>query len=379
MVSVSIKGYVVGAELEPMKPRGTTWLRSHTASMSREHLKCRGRQSAREHILKTEVDDIDRGLINLIQAEFPLVREPFSDLGLKLGISAGQVIHIIERLKTVGIVRQIGPVFDAGSLGYRTTLVAMRVPESRLDNVARVISEHPGVSHCYQRDNRFNLWFTLALPHKVDTESELRKLNGLTGPDDILELPALKVFKIGAYFDMQGKGEALTDTGIDYSRPSHINDPLSPADRALINELQQDLPLLERPFDPSSERLNMDVSEFMERLCSLKQRGLMRRFGASINHTRVGFAANAMACWIVPPEIVDKVGRKLAAFREVSHCYERRTNSLWRYNLFAMIHGRTKGACQGLVSRVSLETNCKDNVLLFSIREFKKVRIRYQV
>ena len=325
------------------------------------------------------LDDIDRGLINLIQAEFPLVREPFSDLGLKLGISAGQVIHRIERLKTVGIVRQIGPVFDAGSLGYRTTLVAMRVPESRLDNAARVISEHPGVSHCYQRDNRFNLWFTLALPHRVDIESELRKLNGLICADDILDLPALKVFKIGVYFDMQGNGEAPPDTGIDYNRSSHIDDRLSPADRALINELQQDLPLLERPFDMLSARLNMDVNEFLNRFRSLKQRGLMRRFGASIKHNMIGFVANAMACWIVPPDIVDKVGRKLAAFGEVSHCYERRTNSLWPYNLFAMIHGRTKEACQGVVSQVSRQTGCKDNVLLFSVREFKKVRIRYQV
>ena len=329
--------------------------------------------------MKTELDDIDRGLINLIQAEFPLVREPFSDLGIKLGISPGQVIHRIESLKTMGIVRQIGPVFDAGSLGYRSTLIAMRVPESRLDNAARVISEHPGVSHCYQRDNHFNLWFTLALPNRVEINSELRKLNGLIGADDILDLPALKVFKIGVYFDMQGNGEALMDTDIDYSRLSHIDDQLSPADRALINELQQDLPLLERPFDPLSARLNMDMNEFLERFRSLKQRGLMRRFGASIMHNRIGFVANAMACWIVPPDIVDRVGRKLAAFREVSHCYERRTNSLWPYNLFAMIHGRTKGACQALVNRVSLETNCKDNVLLFSVREFKKVRIRYQV
>lgn len=329
--------------------------------------------------MKSGLDDIDRELINLIQAEFPLVREPFSYLGLKLGISAGQVIHRIERLKTMGIVRQIGPVFNAGSLGYRTTLVAMRVPESRLDNVARVISEHPGVSHCYQRDNRFNLWFTLALPHTVDTKSELQELNGLTDADDIFDLPALKVFKIGTYFDMQGNGEALTATGTDYSRLSHVDDRLSPADRALINELQQDLPLFERPFDLLSARLNMDMDEFLNRFRSLKQRGLMRRFGASIKQNRIGFLANAMACWTVPRDTVNKMGRKLAAYREVSHCYERRTNPLWPYNLFAMINGRTKEACQGVVSQVSLETSCKDNVLLFSVREFKKVRIRYQV
>jgi len=333
----------------------------------------------REQRLKKGLDGIDRKLINLIQGDFPLVREPFSALGMRLDISGGQVIHRIERLKGDGIVRQIGPVFDARSLGYRTTLVAMRVAESQLDKAAQVINEHPGVSHSYQRDNRFNLWFTLALPSKMDIKSELQRLRGLICADDILDLPALRIFKIGAYFDVQGNDEPLPDNGIDYSRPLHRESHLSPADRVLINELQRDIPLVERPFDVFSARLNMDIYEFLGRFRSLQKRGIMRRFGASIRHNRIGFVANAMACWIVPLDIVEVVGRKLAALREVSHCYERKVDSLWPYNLFAVIHGRTKETCQDIVSQLSCETGCKDYVLLFSVREFKKVRVKYLV
>ncbi len=327
----------------------------------------------------TGLDNIDRKLLNLIQGEFPLSREPFSALGRRLGISGEQLIPRIQRLKAEGIVRQIGPVLDARSLGYQTTLVAMMVEENRPGRAAQVISEHPGVSHGYLRDNRFNLWFTLALSSELDLQSELQKLGSLIGAEATLDLPALRVFKIRALFDVDGDGSALSNTGVDHGSSLHRDCHLSPFDSALINELQQDLPLTYRPFDTMSAHLDMDINEFLDHCRSLQQRGIMRRFGASIRHTSVGFVANAMACWIVPPDIVEVAGRKLAALREVSHCYERRANPIWPYNLFAMIHGHTREACQSVASKLSSETGLEDYVLLFSIKELKKVRVKYLV
>src|SRR3972149_576846 len=107
-----------------------------------------------------KLDSIDRKLLNLLQAEFPLTVEPYAELGWQLGIDGEEVIHRIEQLKVAEIIRQISPILDARSLGYRSTLVAMRVAESRLDKAAQVIVEHPGVSHAYQRDHQFNFWFT---------------------------------------------------------------------------------------------------------------------------------------------------------------------------------------------------------------------------
>jgi DNA-binding Lrp family transcriptional regulator len=86
-----------------------------------------------------------------------------------------------------------------------------------------------------------------------------------------------------------------------------------------------------------------------------------------------------MACWIVPSDKVDVAGQRLAARREVSHCYERQTNPLWSYNLFAMIHGHTREACREIANAVSRETCLKDCVLLFSTREYKKTRVKYLV
>ncbi len=86
-----------------------------------------------------------------------------------------------------------------------------------------------------------------------------------------------------------------------------------------------------------------------------------------------------MTCWVVPAEKIEAVGRKLASQRWVSHCYERKTNPFWRYNLFAMIHGHTKEACQEIAGKVSAETGLTDCVMLFSTREFKKTRVKYLV
>ena len=324
------------------------------------------------------LDSIDQKLLSLLQAKFPLTSEPYADLGLSLGIAEEEVIRHIGQLKAKGLIRQIGPVFDAASLGYRTTLVAMRVADTRLDKAAELISQHPGVSHAYERDHHFNLWFTLAVPAKVEMEAELQRLAGPVKAETVFTLPALRLFKLRAYFGSDGDGQSAMDT----EAPSDIisqEAQLSPVDRRIINELQQDLPLVPRPFIEMSVRLGMGEENFLAQCQSLLSRSIMRRFGAAVNHRRAGFVANAMTCWATPPEKIVAAGQKLASLREVSHCYERKTNPLWRYNLFAMIHAHTEETCREIAAKVSAQTSLADYVMLFSTREFKKARVRYLV
>lgn len=325
------------------------------------------------------LDSTDRKLLDRLQTEFPLTREPYADLGGQLGISGEEVIQRIEQLKSQGLIRLISPILNARSLGYQSTLVAMRVAENRLDRVGSLIGEHPGISHGYERNHYFNFWFTLAIPPTANIETALQQLTSPMEAEAIFALPALKLFKIRVYFAMDGDGETVVDPATEGSGSLSGIAELSPIDRLVINELQQDLPLTPRPFTALSARLGLEVADLLAQCRSLKQRGIMRRFAAAINHRQAGFQGNAMTCWIAPPDLVDTIGRKLALLPEVSHCYERQTNRLWPYNLFAMIHGHTKEECQEIAHRLSEEIGLKDKVLLFSTKEFKKVRIKYLV
>jgi len=330
-------------------------------------------------MVNIHLDNIDRQLVNLTQVDFPLTREPYKDLGLRLDISEDQVLRRIEQLRVKGIIRQISPVFDARALGYQTTLVAIRVPEGQMDKAERLINQHPRVSHGYERAHQFNIWFTLAFPNTSDAETEVRRLTSPMGAEAVLTLPAVKVFKIGAYFDMDGDTQSTAGTVAQPNSTLSQKAELSQTDKLIINAVQQDLPLVSEPFGAIAAQLNMDVEILAAECRSLQQRGIMRRFGAAVNHNMAGFKANAMACWIASPSEVDIIGQKLSSLREVSHCYERKPNSLWPYNLFAVIHGRQRKTCQEIAAGVSRETGMTDYVLLFSTKEFKKIRVRYEV
>ena len=329
-------------------------------------------------MIKMRLDGIDQKLLGLLQARFPLTTKPYADLGLSLGIPEDEVIRLIKQMKIKGLVRQISPVFDARRLGHKTTLVAMRVKETQLDQAARLLAEHPRVSHAYERDHHFNLWFTLAAPGTVDTDSELLRLADIIEAEAVFDLPAVKIFKLRTYFSSDENDQPKVTTGTPDGIICH-GVSLSSADRKVINELQQDLPLISRPFAEISARLGMVEEKLLTQCQSLLSRGIIRRFGASVNHRGIGFTANAMTCWSVPAEKVEVIAKKLVPLKQVSHCYERKTNSLWHYNLFAMIHGHTREQCQGIADKVSAETGLTDFVSLFSTREFRKTRVIYQV
>lgn len=325
------------------------------------------------------VNDIDKKLLNIIQVGFPLTREPFSTLGLKLKMDAEEVIWRIKQLKAKGVIRQIGPVFEPRKLGYQTTLVGAKVASEQLDKAAQILNCHPGVSHVYEREHRFNLWFTLAMPAKSNIQSELERLGNQIKAEDFLNLPALKIFKARGYFDVVGDNWSMPEHQAEPSQVSHQDIFLSYLDRKIINEFPQDLPLVRKPYDSISGQLSLEVDELLEGCRSLQQRGIMRRFGASISHRSVGFSANAIVCWVVPSALVEVSGKKIATFSEVSHCYERRTTPLWHYNLFAMLHTQSREDCQKVAEEISGQIGVYEYELLFSIREIKKIRVKYSV
>jgi siroheme decarboxylase len=146
----------------------------------------------------------DRELLNIIQTGFPVTSRPYAAVGELLGISENEVIDRIAALKASGVIRRIGGIFDSARLGFSSTLVAVKVAEDALEEVADRISAHPGVTHNYQREHEFNLWFTLVTASQAQMDEFLSETALLPGVHKLRNLPALRLFKIGVNFDMQG-------------------------------------------------------------------------------------------------------------------------------------------------------------------------------
>lgn len=148
------------------------------------------------------LDDVDRAILNRIQSDFPLTVRPFRTVAEDLELAEGEVIRRVARLKEQGIIRRIGGNFVPGKLSYVSTLCAARVPADRIDAFAEVVNGYRGVTHNYQREGEYNVWFTFIAPSAEEIEANLRSIAEKTGVDRILNLPATRVFKIRAHFDL---------------------------------------------------------------------------------------------------------------------------------------------------------------------------------
>lgn len=139
-------------------------------------------------------------LIIRLQSGLPPVSRPFKALGEELGATQGSVLRAMRWLSGKGIVRRLGATFDSQSLGYASTLCAVRVPPERLEEVAAVINAYPGVTHNYLREHDYNLWFTLIARSAERLSSLIQEIGQRAGIQDIISLPAVKIFKIDVTF-----------------------------------------------------------------------------------------------------------------------------------------------------------------------------------
>ncbi len=152
---------------------------------------------------------------------------------------------------------------------------------------------------------------------------------------------------------------------------------LDDLERRIIRHLQGDLPLTSKPFAVLASRVGISEEELLERIKLQKEKGLLRRLGANLNPQLAGFRANALIAWNVPDDRMDEIGPLMASFREVSHCYERRTQGKWKYNLFTMIHGKSREDCQVIVRAIAENTGIQDYVSLVTLKEYKKTSPEY--
>ena len=335
---------------------------------------------ARKDGAAVPLTDADRALLNEMQGSFPIEPRPYAAVARALGVDESHVLQRVAELIQQRIIRQVTPIYDTRALGYGSMLVAAKVDPEHPWRPAKVINAHPGVSHNYLRNHDFNMWFTIAVEEdsKLGLQGTLDVLQRLTGAESIRQLPTLTLFKIRMDLDMQGGTEALATAAAEPAPIALQRQAFDDFDRAVIVATQGNLPVVSEPYAAAATELGIGVDALIEHLRGMADRGLLRRVAAILFHRRAGFSANGMGVWRVPEEHVAEVGPRMAAFRGISHCYQRPTYADWPYSIFTMAHGRSKQECDAILDAIADSTpEIEDRATLYSSTEFKKVRLQY--
>ena len=311
-----------------------------------------------------------------IQKNFPLQKKPFEQIAKELNITEDEVIEILQQEKEKKIIRQTSAIFDTKKLGYTSSLVAFEIDQEDIDEAVIILNSHPGISHNYERNHTYNIWFTLAIApnSKSNLEDTIAILAKLTKAKDYIILPTLKLFKISVKLDTTNKAEKKEKVASTDFKGMKLND----YHYNIIKEAQNDIEITKEPFKKIIDKLDISYDEFFSVLNEFQESGVMRRFASILNHRHAGFGANAMVAWdIEEGEKGEEIGKIAASFSAVSHCYLRPKYPTWNYNLFTMIHGKTKEDTQEVIDNIANEIEYKSNMPLYSSREFKKIRIKY--
>ncbi len=318
-------------------------------------------------------------LLNDYQRGFPLVSEPFATIGAECGLSEPAVLAALQDWLRSGVVSRVGAVFAPRRVGA-SALAALAAPASRLESIAARVSAVPEVNHNYQREHSLNLWFVITAASGQRLRQIVAGIERDTGCR-VVVLPLEEEFHIDLGFDLggAGRGAASVATG-DLPALGETACALPGIERRLMVALQSGLPLLPRPFDALGRSVGLSEAMVIELIASWLENGLIKRFGIVVRHHELGFCANAMCVWDVPDDQVSELGRGLAAEPAVTLCYRRsRVLPDWPYNLFCMIHGKSRDAVLEVREAIAARhrMNRWPGAVLFSTRRFKQQGARY--
>jgi DNA-binding Lrp family transcriptional regulator len=336
------------------------------------------------------LDRVDRAVVNAFQGGFPVVERPFEpaveairERGLE--VTADELLERIRRLDEEGVLSRFGPLVNAEAIGGTATLVAMHAPPERFDQVAEAVNAHREVAHNYEREHpHLNMWFVLSVADADEVDRVLGEIESETG-QETYDMPKQREFRVEAKFLLDGP---VSGGDVDLSGLGPEVEPtdaatLTPAERDLLLEVQDGLPITPTPYRDVAEELGADVEWVLRTLKRFVAEGKIRRIGVVPNHYALGYTENGMTVWNVPDERVEEVGPAVASLDFVTHCYERpRHEGVWPYNFFAMTHGRSEAESEARIERVREEMSGFWDVgeddwdTLFSTRILKKTGIR---
>jgi len=321
------------------------------------------------------LDALERRLVDGWQRGFPLVPRPYAAIAAALGTTEREVIAAVARRLADGVVSRVGAVFRPNVVGA-STLAAIAVPRERLAEVARAVSAHEEVNHNYEREHAFNLWFVATAPDAAHLDAALASIEREAGLA-VIRLPLVRDYWIDLGFDVHASGTHVAPAR--RVAPPVASLALGERDRRIVAALEDGLPAAPRPYAEVARRAGVTEAYLSVRLAEWLNRGVISRFGLVVRHRPLGYAANAMCVWDVPDADADALGAALAREDAVTLAYRRRRADGWRYNLYAMIHGRDRSAVgarrDAIAAALGLDRHAHD--VLFSLAAFKQRGARY--
>ena len=324
------------------------------------------------------MDDKDREILEYIQHGFPLKRDPWAVIGSHVDLSSDEVIARIRSLRDSKCIREISGIFDCVSLGYSQSLVAFMVPDDSLEQAAAIVSMHPGVGHCYGREAKYNLWFTLAVSSDscLGHAATVERLSEQTA-SSALVLPSLRRYKLSTVFRGAGHVLPVKEQGIG-SNKSSVS--IGQDHRSAVRALQVDLQTVPDPFAGVAASHGIgSVDELLDRARFFETGGYLRRYAAVVHHRSIGAVANAMVVWKISDARMDYAGIAASEDVSVSHCYSRPTFPDWPFGLYTMVHGSSRQDALESIGRIADRigvSDPEDRQVLWTTREFTKRRVR---
>jgi DNA-binding Lrp family transcriptional regulator len=313
------------------------------------------------------LDPLDRRLLDEFQRDLPLVSRPFAAMADALGACEDEVIARLSALQEAGLVTRVGATVRPNTAGA-STLAAIAVPEHRIEEVAAIVGDEPGVNHSYLREDEWNLWFVATAPTAAALAESLERIARRSGLR-VLDLPLLRPFNIDLGFRLTGPRQTL--------RSGAAPDPTAilPGDRPILQAMAEGLALTPTPFAHLAARLGSSEGHVIDRLARLSASGILTRIGVIVRHRAIGWRSNAMVVWDLPQDRIETAGLALAGLPGVTLCYQRRTvPGIWPFGLFSMIHARSRAEALDILGSAAAlpELAGANHRTMFSTRCFKQ-------
>lgn len=332
-----------------------------------------------------ELTQLEQGLLDNYQHYFPLTDRPFDSIARHLGIREIDVIKQTQVLLERGVISRIGPIFSADSVGVNR-LVIMSVPVEALEHIVSKICEFDEVTHCYEREHKYNLWFVVS----TDSDKALQLTLSIIEEKvhyQLVSLPMLHDYQIDLgsrlNFDLAFEKTVKNVVSLKTARMARFcHQSTTEIEQKVIQLIQSGLPVCKYPYEDLGRSLEMSGRELTGVIRLMHHHSVLSRWGVVFRYYELGLQSSAMVVWDVPDDQLDEVAGNIAGVSAVSMCFKRpRCLPGWHFNLFSEVHGKTAfavvQAVEAMVKRFGLQT--VDHSVLFSGRRFKHPKVKHRV